>query len=64
MNKSNEYFSTSADCIGETPNAYRIMNSLNLEVWIPKSQLRNAQLNNGILNFDIPNWLAEDKNVC
>jgi len=66
---TNSYLTTSAELLNSSDKAYKIM-TYNGSCWLPKSQLINVtisevygSLNNNILNFDIPEWLANKKGI-
>ena len=58
------YVELEVELLAETPAALKISDGT-MEVWVPKSQLESEveQLDNGLIQIVIPEWLAREKGL-
>jgi len=58
-----DMLSTSADYLGQTEKAIAVLNAGNKKVWVAKSLLHNLEIHKGIVVFDIPENIDEEKDI-
>lgn len=63
MTKNHDIVDISCKIKHETEKAILVTNLKNKDIWIPKSQIEIDSNSRGIINFQIPEWLAEDKEL-